>query len=56
VLIGSGCHAGNATTLAAQADGVIVASSLKCDGLLANPVDPLRVQALRQTLQRCQTS
>ena len=56
VLIGSGCHAGNAASLGASADGVIVASSLKRDGLLANPVDPLRVQALRQTLERCQTS
>ena len=56
VLIGSGCHGGNASSLGASADGVIVASSLKRDGLLANPVDPLRVQALRQTLQRCQTS
>ena len=40
LLIGSGCHAGNASSLGASADGVIVASSLKRDGLLANPVDP----------------
>ena len=44
VLIGSGCDGTNAARLAPHADGVIVASSLKRDGLLANPVDPARVR------------
>ena len=55
VLIGSGCDAANAARLAPHADGVIVASSLKRDGLLANPVDPERVRQLQQTLEQCQT-
>lgn len=55
VFIGSGCDANNAAELAPHADGVIVASSLKRDGVLANPVDPLRVRQLRQALDRCQT-
>ena len=55
VFIGSGCDANNAAELAAHADGVIVASALKRDGVLANPVDPLRVRQLRQALDRCQT-
>lgn len=55
VFIGSGCDLNNAAELAAHADGVIVASSLKRDGVLANPVDPLRVRQLRQALDRCQT-
>ena len=55
VLIGSGCDAANATRLAPHADGVIVASSLKRDGRLANPVDPVRVRQLQQALEQCQT-
>ena len=54
VLIGSGCDGTNAARLAPHADGVIVASSLKRDGLLANPVDPARVRQLRQALEQCQ--
>ncbi|MFZ4804990.1 MAG: BtpA/SgcQ family protein [Synechococcus lacustris] len=50
VLIGSGCSGANADQLAPLCQGVIVASSLKRDGLLANPVDPERVRALRQAL------
>jgi membrane complex biogenesis BtpA family protein len=50
VLVGSGCTPALAPTLAGLADGVIVASSLKHDGVLDRPVDPVRVRQLRQAL------
>lgn len=50
VLIGSGCNNQNAADMAPLVDGVIVASSLKCDGKLFNPVDLQRVRQLRQLL------
>jgi len=50
VLIGSGCNNQNAADMAPLVDGVIVASSLKCDGQLFNPVDLQRVRQLRQAL------
>lgn len=50
VLIGSGFDLANASQLAPLCQGVIVASSLKRDGVLANPVDPQRVRALAQAL------
>jgi membrane complex biogenesis BtpA family protein len=52
LLVGSGCTEANAALLLNHADGVIVASSLKRDGVLANPVDPQRVRQLRQALDR----
>ena len=50
VLIGSGCNNQNAADMAYLVDGVIVASSLKCDGQLFKPVDLQRVRQLRQLL------
>lgn len=46
LLLGSGVNAANVQTYLRFADGVIVGSSLKRDGKLANPVDPKRVAAL----------
>ncbi len=44
LLLGSGADEANAPTLLAQANGAIVASSLKVDGVLEAPVDPERVK------------
>jgi len=51
VIIGSGVTAANARELLAVADGAIVASSLKVDGVWWNPVDPDRVQRLTETIR-----
>ena len=45
VLVGSGVNADNVTQLLKIADGVIVGTSLKKNGLAKNPVDPDRVKA-----------
>lgn len=50
VLVGSGARAETAPELLEYADGLIVASSLKRDGVLDNPVDPERVSALRAVM------
>ncbi|MFZ4565516.1 MAG: BtpA/SgcQ family protein [Prochlorococcaceae cyanobacterium] len=50
VLVGSGCTAALAPSLAGLVDGVIVASSLKQDGVLDRPVDRQRVRELRRAL------
>ncbi len=47
VLIGSGFGPATADHLVPLCDGVIVASALKQDGRLCNPVDPQRVAQLR---------
>ncbi len=46
VLIGSGVNAETIGDLLAYADGVIVGTALKVDGVATNPVDPARVKAL----------
>jgi membrane complex biogenesis BtpA family protein len=46
ILLGSGVNADNVKEFLRAADGVIVGSSLKQDGKLANPVDARRVAAL----------
>lgn len=46
ILIGSGTTRDNARSLLDLADGIIVASSLKRQGVLENPVDVERVQSL----------
>lgn len=43
LLVGSGVNAGNVAEILARTNGVIVASSLKQDGVWWNPVDPARV-------------
>jgi uncharacterized protein len=45
LLVGSGVTATNVASVLRQADGVIVASSLKVDGVWWNPVDPERARA-----------
>lgn len=45
VLIGSGADWDNIGTLMQAADGVIVASSLKRNGRIEEPIDPIRVQS-----------
>jgi membrane complex biogenesis BtpA family protein len=50
VLIGSGVTPETAASWAGIADGLIVGSSLKVDGILNAPVDPARVRKLLRTL------
>lgn len=50
LLVGSGARVETAGELLEWADGLIVASSLKVDGVLANPVDVERVRALRSVM------
>jgi len=51
LLLGSGVNAENVKNYLRFADGVIVGSSLKRDGKLANPVDPKRVAALAKAMR-----
>ena len=51
VLVGSGANLENARELLEFADGLIVASALKKDGVLTNPVDAGRVEALREVMR-----
>ncbi len=46
ILIGSGLNAGNVTAMLAIADGAIVGSSIKEDGLIQNPIDRRRAEEL----------
>jgi len=50
VLVGSGAGVENAEELLEHAEGLIVASSLKVNGRLGNPVDVERVKALRRVM------
>jgi membrane complex biogenesis BtpA family protein len=52
VLVGSGVTADNVGDILAVADGVIVASSLKVDGVWWNPVDPERLAVFMAAVQR----
>ena len=47
LLVGSGLDESNAAELLAVADGAIVGTSVKRDGLVSEPVDPARVARLR---------
>lgn len=49
VLVGSGVTPDNVRAILAQAQGVIVASALKTDGVWWNPVDPARARAFVRT-------
>ena len=51
LLLGSGVNTANVKNYLRFADGVIVGSSLKRDGKLANPVDPKRVAALARAMR-----
>jgi len=46
ILVGSGITESNAKDLLAVADGAIVGTSLKKDGVITNPLDPQRVKAM----------
>ena len=48
LLVGSGVTAANLATMLRHTDGIIVASSLKVDGVWWNPVDPERARAFMQ--------
>ncbi len=50
ILLGSGVNVDNVKDFLSIADGVIVGSSLKRDGKLANPVDARRVAALAKAV------
>ena len=50
LLVGSGAKVETAKELLEFADGLIVASALKKDGVLANPVDAGRVRELREVM------
>jgi len=52
LLLGSGVTVDNARDYLRLADGVIVGTSLKRDGKLANPVDPKRVAALARAMSK----
>lgn len=58
IFIGSGATWDNIPHLLKAADGVIVASSLKRNGEIRNPIDPIRVsqfvEAVRETENNCQ--
>ena len=51
VLIGSGCSAENAAAFLQYADGIIVGTSLKRDGIMENAVDATRVSALMEKVR-----
>lgn len=51
IFIGSGCNKENIRSLLGIADGAIVASSLKRQGILENPVDVERVRSLTSELK-----
>lgn len=53
ILLGSGVNTDNVEDFLRIADGVIVGSSLKTNGKLANPVDARRVAALAKAVVRC---
>ena len=48
ILVGSGVDETNARHLLAEADGAIVGTSLKRDGVVSNPIDPERVKRLAE--------
>jgi membrane complex biogenesis BtpA family protein len=51
VLVNTGCRASNARELLRFADGAVVGSSLKIDGVTWNPVDPARVRELMDAVK-----
>lgn len=53
LLVGSGVTAANAAAFLPYADGAIVGTSLKADGIIANPIDPARVKAMAAAVRGC---
>lgn len=56
IFIGSGTSKDNVPDLLELADGIIVASSVKRQGILENPVDVGRIRALVDTVRSCDRS
>lgn len=52
LLVGSGVTAENVSSLLEYADGIIVGSYIKKDGIVKNPVDPERVRHLVEEVKR----
>ena len=50
ILVGSGIDESNAAEVLARADGAIVGTSLKRDGVITNPVDPERVKRMASAI------
>jgi hypothetical protein len=50
LLVGSGVDLGNAHRLLKHADGAIVGTSLKRDGLVSNPIDPDRAKRIADAI------
>jgi membrane complex biogenesis BtpA family protein len=53
VLVNTGFRASQAAALLQHADGAVVGSSLKVDGVTWNPVDPDRVRELMRIVAEC---
>ncbi|MFQ6028326.1 MAG: BtpA/SgcQ family protein [Dehalococcoidia bacterium] len=51
LLVGSGVDADNAHRLLAHADGAIIGTSLKQEGVVSNPIDPERVRRTAEALR-----
>jgi membrane complex biogenesis BtpA family protein len=56
VLVNTGFRASQALALLELADGAVVGSSLKIDGVTWNPVDPARVEELMRVVQDASTA
>lgn len=52
ILVGSGIDESNAAAVLAKADGAIVGTSLKRDGIITNLVDPERVKRMADAIRR----
>ena len=52
ILMGSGTNESNITDFLRYADGAIVGSSLKVDGVMENPIDPDRIKRYMDAVQR----
>jgi membrane complex biogenesis BtpA family protein len=50
LLVGSGINEANAARILAEADGAIVGTSLKRDGIVGNLIDPERVRRLAEII------
>ena len=51
LLVGSGVTAANANQFLPYADGAIVGTSLKKDGIITNPIDPARVREMAAVMR-----
>jgi membrane complex biogenesis BtpA family protein len=51
VLVGSGVDESNVWRVLEHADGAIIGTSLKRDGVVSNPVDPARVERIAEIFE-----